>query len=107
MDLSHLKSLINAGEPVTKQAIEEFLHNTEKYALKRIAMVPSFGMAECATCFTYFDWSPNVPAYYMIHSTEFVNLGKPMPGTAMRIVNREGEVVLEGSLGELEIKGKL
>jgi len=55
IDLSAVKSLINAGEMVTPGTIRSFLRATVPFGLREAAVQPSFGMAETATCFTYHN----------------------------------------------------
>jgi len=109
IDLSHVKNLINAGEMVTRKSIEDFITFTNQFGLNRTVVTTSFGMAECATCMTYYNWPSkklnNSLSFLKFNSTEFVNLGKPMPGVSIRIVDKDKKIVTEGILGQLEIKG--
>lgn len=46
LDLSSLKHMFNAAEPITELAINRFLEVTEKYGVKPSAMKPGYGLAE-------------------------------------------------------------
>lgn len=46
IDLSSLRHMFNAAEPVTSMAIDKFLKATEKYGVKPEAMKPGYGLAE-------------------------------------------------------------
>ena len=107
IELSTLKSLINAGEMVTPGTIRSFLQATVPMGLKESTVQPSFGMAETATCFTYHNtvglksksWTHQYGDY------EFVNLGPPMQGVAIRVTDEMGCELPDGEIGELEICG--
>ena len=107
IELSTLKSLINAGEMVTPGTIRSFLQATLPMGLKESTVQPSFGMAETATCFTYHNtvglksksWTHQYGDY------EFVNLGPPMEGVAIRVTDEVGCELPDGEIGELEVCG--
>ena len=109
IELSTLKSLINAGEMVTPGTIRSFLQATLPMGLKESAVQPSFGMAETATLFTYHNtvglksksWTHQYGDY------EFVNLGPPMQGVAIRVTDEVGCELHDGEIGELEICGEV
>lgn len=46
LDLSSLRHMFNAAEPVTEMAINRFLEVTSKYGVKAESMKPGYGLAE-------------------------------------------------------------
>ena len=52
LDLSCVKTWVNAGEQVTRQAQERFIAAARTCGVQPSSLVPSFGMAEACTCFT-------------------------------------------------------
>jgi amino acid adenylation domain-containing protein len=76
-------------------------------------MQPAFGMAECCTCITYrqqFDAAtPNIFTLEDSRAQQkpraFVDLGAPMPGVAIRIVDASNNLLPEGVIGRFQMKG--
>lgn len=121
-DLSSVKFFMNAGEQVTTPVVSEFLRATEPFGVRETAMQPAFGMAEVCTCMTYTnDFSvENTPSRFLKSSLndilveadadesgtiDFIDLGPPMPGVAIRITDSENKIVSEGKVGRFQIKG--
>ncbi len=121
-DLSSVKFFMNAGEQVTGPVVGEFLKAVEKCGVPQTAIQPAFGMAEVCTCMTYTnDFSMKcTPRRFTKSSlgttldevrsgndqtTEFVDLGGPMPGVAIRITDTKNQVVTERVIGRFQIKG--
>ena len=52
-DLSGVKTWLNAGEQVTGPTIERFVTAAARFGVELSSHVPSFGMAEACTCFTW------------------------------------------------------
>ncbi|MEA5560868.1 SDR family NAD(P)-dependent oxidoreductase [Planktothrix agardhii] len=122
-DLSCVKFLLTAGEIISVDAIKTFLQNLVRYNLPATAIRPAFGMAELGSGITYFI--PNQSEVFRIHcldkaclsgtikqventdinSNSFVNLGEPIPGVKIRIVDEENNVLPEESIGHLQVKG--
>ncbi|MBD2043729.1 SDR family NAD(P)-dependent oxidoreductase [Microcoleus sp. FACHB-672] len=103
-DLSSVRSILNTAEPIAVQTAKKFLELLAPYGLEATAMQSSWGMAETASSVTVYD-------RYLIDSTpnqqsaSFADLGSPIPGTSLRIINAQNEVVEEGTIGNLQIKG--
>ncbi|MBA4146609.1 MAG: AMP-binding protein [Verrucomicrobia bacterium] len=121
-DLSSVKFFMNAGEQVTGPVVQEFLRAVQTFGVNETAMQPAFGMAEACTCMTYTnDFSMACsPRRFSKHSlgatleevrdgkepaAEFVDLGAPVPGVAIRITNAKNEVMPERVIGRFQIKG--
>lgn len=121
-DLSSMKFFMNAGEQVTLPVIREFLELVAPFGVSPQAMQPAFGMAEVCTCMTYqnqFDYESGV--HRIVKSSlgsqlkqasgneaeaiEFIDLGRPVPGVQIRITDQDNQLVAEGVVGRLQIKG--
>lgn len=101
-DLSAVRVLINAGEMVVAEQVGDFLTTLAPYGLREDCVVPAWGMSETCSVTT-------VSAALTLadcQSVGPVNLGSPVPGLVLRIVDKEGNVVLEGEDGELEVSGE-
>lgn len=120
LDLSCVKILMNAGEQVLAPVVKAFHAGCATFGLKQNAVQPAFGMAEACTCMTYNNESDHLlsvhfnntldptvcdiaPAEQATHG--FVDLGSVVPGVEIRITNDRNELVKEGVIGRLQIRG--
>lgn len=124
-DLSCVRSLLTAGEAVSSNAVEEFIQNLSPYGFPKTAVRPAFGMAEMGSGITYFQPTPEQPilrhvvdkasltGYVPIRRVDidhpncsvFTDLGPVIPGVAIRIVDAQGTVLPEETVGALQVKG--
>lgn len=121
-DLGSLKSLMNAGEQVTPAVSREFLGATAPFGVTPEVLQPAFGMAEACTCMTYetgFDPDGSVVRVAKAslggrlraaaagdpEAVDFVRLGAPMPGVAIRIADEHGRQLPEDVIGRFQIRG--
>ncbi len=119
-DLSCVKTLLNAGEQVLAPVVRAFTAALQPYGLHADAVQPSFGMAEACTCMTFNNESSEllsvhyrttddanildvVPAQQSEHS--FVDLGATMPGVEVRITDSNNQLVKEGVIGRMQLRG--
>ncbi|KAF9244493.1 atromentin synthetase [Melanogaster broomeanus] len=107
-DLSSLKRINSGGEAVvssTARAFTSTLKNLAKDGNASFVISAGFGMTEtCAGCiYDPIDVSVTPPAY------EFLELGSPITGCEMRIVNPEDGVTPrpDGESGELQVRGPM
>ncbi|MCR9192227.1 MAG: amino acid adenylation domain-containing protein [Gammaproteobacteria bacterium] len=125
-DISCIRYFMNAGEQVTPQVMRSFASFLQKHHIPAHTIQPAFGMAEVATCMTYnnqFHPSESILKFKRSsfkntvdsntkdtkHSAdiEFVNLGAPIAGCSIRIVDTNQTVLPELMIGELQIKGDM
>ncbi|MBC8012156.1 MAG: AMP-binding protein, partial [Burkholderiales bacterium] len=100
-DLSALAFVLNGGEAIVSRTARRFLRLLAPHGLPATAMRPSWGMSEtCSSVvfsrFTLADTTDDAP---------FVEVGRPIPGTQVRIVDGEDRLVPAGKIGRLQIKG--
>ena len=122
-DLSCVNGMLTAGESVSPMVIQPFLTELASFGLPATAIRPAFGMAELGSGITYQVATKDRPLKF--HSVQrqltpagadpaspdaanartFTSLGPPIPGVGIRIVNDEQEVVLENTVGHLQVRG--
>lgn len=100
-DLASLRMLVNAGELVVPTTAARVVEMLARHGLPNRALVPAFGMSETASGIT---WSNGFDAEREENAPE-VDLGPPIPGARLRIVDAEGNVLPEGTTGRLEVAG--
>ncbi|NEP40647.1 MAG: AMP-binding protein, partial [Okeania sp. SIO2H7] len=101
-NLSSMKFLVNAGEAIVTKTARNFLQLLNSYGLSTTAIHPAFGM--CETC-SGITWSNSFSLESSSDEDKFVELGQPIAGTCLRIVDGNQQVVGEGVVGFLQVKG--
>lgn len=123
-DLSSLTNICNAGEAVVARTARRFLELLAPHGLPAAAMVPCWGMSETSSGVTYTHLHRDdpgagtialVPASLDGHLRELpagtpgavvvTEVGAPIPGVALRIVDPSGAVLPEGRVGRLHVSG--
>jgi amino acid adenylation domain-containing protein len=99
-DLCSMRFILNAGEAIVARTAQRFLDLLHPHGLPSTAMRPAWGMSETSSAVTF--------SLYLKDSTEeaaLVEVGRPIPGVSIRIVDSRNQVVLEGTVGRLQVKG--
>ena len=123
-DLSTLANICNAGEAVVPRTARRFLELLTPHALPADAMVPCWGMSETASGVTYSRMHADDPAAGTVAldpasletdlmelpagasgSITVTEVGAPIAGVGLRIVDGEGTVLPEGRVGRLHACG--
>jgi acyl carrier protein len=124
LDLSSWRLAFNGAEPVSPETLEEFAARFEKYGLRRAALTPVYGLAECTVglAFPPLNRGPKIDR---VDRATFVNTGRaeavsddnatdalrfvacghPIPGHQIRIVDSAGREVPERHEGRLQFNG--
>jgi acyl-CoA synthetase (AMP-forming)/AMP-acid ligase II/thioesterase domain-containing protein/acyl carrier protein/NADP-dependent 3-hydroxy acid dehydrogenase YdfG len=102
-DLTSIKSFLNTAEPIVPQTAQRLLQLLKPHGLAETAMHSSWGMAETSSGVTH-------SAQYLSDSSieredSFAELGLPIPGIALRIVDEQDRVMPEQTIGYLQVKG--
>ena len=122
-DLSCVKFLLNAGEMVTYKVMQSCWEKLERYGLKKNTLRTAFGMAEFGSGITYSLPDENALKVHIIDTIRqekvyitddnlaenqamFMDLGKPIPGITLRIVDDRNQVLASGKIGHLQVKGE-
>jgi acyl-CoA synthetase (AMP-forming)/AMP-acid ligase II/NAD(P)-dependent dehydrogenase (short-subunit alcohol dehydrogenase family) len=102
MDLSSVHSILNGAEAIVARTARRFMTLLAPHGLRASAMKPAWGMSETSSGVTYGD---RFSLATVSDDDPFVEVGRPIPGVAIRIVDGDGAVVTEGAVGRLQISG--
>jgi acyl-CoA synthetase (AMP-forming)/AMP-acid ligase II len=97
-DLSAMRFLVNAGESINPAFVRLFSQRLRERGLRENAVRPAFGMSETCSGIT---WSAGLGVVGRCH----VDLGAPIPGAELRVVSGDGQVLGEGEVGRLHLRG--
>lgn len=123
LDLSSWRIAFNGAEPVSPDTLERFHERFARYGLRREALAPVYGLAECALglAFPPLDRGPRIDCvqrdvFMRTHHAQpaapddanalrFVSSGQPLPGYQVRIVDDTDTLLAERQEGRLEFAG--
>jgi acyl-CoA synthetase (AMP-forming)/AMP-acid ligase II/NAD(P)-dependent dehydrogenase (short-subunit alcohol dehydrogenase family)/acyl carrier protein len=101
-DLSCLRYLLNGAEAIVPRTARRFLEILAPYGLPPTAMWPVWGMSETSSGTIYSE------TFRLESSSDedpFVEVGRPIPGFSIRIVDDKEQPTVEGTTGSLQVKG--
>jgi acyl-CoA synthetase (AMP-forming)/AMP-acid ligase II len=101
-DLSSVRYVLNGAEPIAARTARRFLQLLEPHGLPATAMRPAWGMAETSSGVTY---SNRFSLATTRDDDRFVEVGAPIPGVALRVVDEQDRGLPEGTVGRLQVKG--
>ena len=101
-DLSSMKFFLNGAEAIVAKTARRFLQLLAPHGLAPEAMCPSWGMAEVSSGVTF---AHNFALSSTTDDDLFVEVGSPIPGVDLQIVDDRNQVVAEGEIGALQVKG--
>lgn len=101
IDLSGVKTIVCGAEPIDAELVRKFTTTLEECQLKPDAFQAAYGMAEGTLMATS---KPGGLATITVSGREFVNVGKPIPGAALRIVDERDREVTAGCEGHIQIQ---
>jgi acyl-CoA synthetase (AMP-forming)/AMP-acid ligase II len=122
VDLTSLRALINAGEPISDENHQAFVERFKGYGLRASALATAYGMAENTLAVTQggitaplkvieVDWDlfsrtgRAVPAGPETQKRRrLVSSGTLLPNNEVRIVGDSGDPVDDGCLGEIWVR---
>lgn len=102
-DLSGVKSVLSVAEAIVPKTAKRFLDLLAPHGLSSQAMHSAWGMTETCAGVTFSH-------RYLLDLSDdqtFVEVGAPIPGFKMRIVDDREQVVTEGTIGRLQIYGSM
>jgi acyl-CoA synthetase (AMP-forming)/AMP-acid ligase II/NAD(P)-dependent dehydrogenase (short-subunit alcohol dehydrogenase family)/acyl carrier protein len=101
-DLSCLRYLLNGAEAIVPRTARRFLEVLAPYGLPPTAMWPAWGMSETSSGTIYSET-------FRLESSSnedlYVEVGRPIPGFSIRIVDDKEQPIAEGTTGSLQVKG--
>lgn len=100
-DLSCLRWMGNGAEAVVGKTTRRFLQLLAPHGLGEVVS-PGYGMSETGSGIVH---SHNFSLQTTSDQDAFVEVGTPIPGVALRIVNEANQVVPEGTIGRLQVQG--
>ncbi len=100
LDLSTVKFILNGGEAITFTSCDQFLNMLAPKGLPYSAMMPSWGMTETSSGVLFSN------RFGQIIYNNSVSVGVPVPGTKMKIVDENMNIVPRGEIGELYAGGR-
>jgi len=123
-DLSSIRLVFNGAEPISVELAEEFLDKLAPYGLRRSAMFPVYGLAE-ASLAVAFPLPGSTYRYITVDrrslgvgsaarmvepgdptALKLMCEGKPIPFTAVKLVDDAGAEVPAGTVGHLLMRGE-
>lgn len=123
MDLSCVRVILNGAEPISTRLCDEFLERLAPYGLKRISMLPVYGLAEATLAVAFPKWGQDYRAVhvdrhklkvgdkvtYLAEDTadtlSFPIVGFEVPDMNIRIGDLEGNAFSEDTIGSILISG--
>jgi fatty acid CoA ligase FadD32 len=123
VDLSHVEGIINGAEAVSLQSVDRFDEVFGPYGFRRVAMRPSYGLAEATVLVTtpqtddrprpgifdreqLADGTATTVAEDAPTALPIMSVGEPGPSEVITLVDpTSGEERPEGAVGELWIHG--
>ncbi|MEU5863705.1 amino acid adenylation domain-containing protein [Nonomuraea sp. NPDC047529] len=121
-DLRHVRTIVSGGEQITVRAVDDLLDALAPYGLPRDCFVPAWGMTETCTGITFGRYgepggvhrlrssslhgrvAPAGPEVPHEECASYVALGRPAPGSAIRIVDDRQRLLTEGEIGHLQVR---
>ncbi len=103
-DLSCVKSLLSVAEPIVPRTAQKFADTLSQHGFKPTVMQAAWGMSETGAAVVFsHDYLQRLPS----PDHPFVEVGKPTPNFSLRLIDPQGNVVPEGVVGLLQIKGPM
>lgn len=122
-DLSSVRLIFNGAEPISVELCDEFMQRMAPYGLPPTAMFPVYGLAEATLAMTFpvagsrytprrFDrhrLNPGAEAGLAgdgdVNPLVLMNVGRPLPGSDVRIAATDGAPLTDGAVGRILIRG--
>ncbi len=123
LDLSSWRCALNGSEPVSASTMERFARRFERYGFDACAMMPVYGLAECAVALSFPPATREVlvdhvrrdeieQAHRAVPAAEtdervlrFVSVGHPLPQHDVRLLDEHDREVADRVIGRLVFRG--
>jgi fatty-acyl-CoA synthase len=116
VDLSSWQMALNGAEQAVPDVMRAFARRFARWGFEERALTPVYGLSEAALAVTFGDLGrPFVSLRFdrdllggaglareSPDGREIASVGRPLPGTALRIVDANGRLLPEGSVGLVE-----
>lgn len=97
-DLGCVRVFMNGGEAINRNTADGFLRRMAPFGLRPGTMHPAWGMSETCSGVTYGVFDPG-------QQDDSVDVGRPIAGIALRIVDEQDALLPEGQCGRLQVRG--
>ncbi|MGK7939254.1 MAG: AMP-binding protein [Crocosphaera sp.] len=101
-DLSSLKTIALGSEKIVPQTCYSFMQTLQPLGLRSDVFRIGYGLSETGLIASGNQWKT---MGYSDRQEQFMEIGPPLPGCAIRIVNEENHLLNEGEVGEIQIRG--
>ncbi len=121
LDLSPVRCVVVGAEPISAAVWRSFVAHTRPARLDPAALRPVYGLAEATLAVTFppprevaaplmldraeLSRGRAVPTHPGPHAVELMDLGQPVTGCAVRIVDEHGRPLAEQRVGQIEVSG--
>ena len=119
VDLSAWLVALNGAEPVAPSVLRAFQDRFARWGFRPEALTPVYGLSEATLAVTFSslwdgfrserfdrdDLAADGRARSEPDGVELVSVGRPVPGTEIRIVDEDGGEVTAGQVGRVEVRG--
>ena len=123
LDLSAVRLIFNGAEPISVDLCDEFMDRMAPYGLRRNSMFPVYGLAEATLAVTFPEPGHAYAARHFDRhrltvgtvagvveagsrdALPLMSVGRPIPGTEVRIADDSRAVLADGMVGHLLIRG--
>ncbi|RZL41239.1 MAG: AMP-dependent synthetase, partial [Variovorax sp.] len=124
LDLSAVRLIFNGAEPISAALCRRFSQALAPHGLRAKTMFPVYGLAEASLAVSFPAPGAPLETVWLDRSAlrtgqavrraapasqegvEFVKLGRPVPGCAVRIVDGLGALLADGVTGHVSISGE-
>lgn len=123
-DLSSVRAIYNAAEPVSYLVCQNFFDAMSQYGLNRNTMYPCYGLAEATVAVTVPSVTEKLTRHTIdrnsmrigdtikpldpldLKSFTAVEVGHPLPGCEVRIIDNKLHLLDKNHIGHIEIRGR-
>lgn len=103
-DLSFVRSILSVAEPIVPKVAQEFAANLQRFGIGPEKLHAAWGMSETSAAVVFsHDFLSRLPS----PDYPFTEVGSPVPGLSIRIVDDTDRIVAEGDTGNVQIAGAM
>ncbi|MFD6756261.1 AMP-binding protein [Micromonospora gifhornensis] len=104
MDFSAWRAVIVGAERIQPALLTEFVRFAAPHGLRREALLPAYGLAEATLSVTGVPLDTGWRTA-TVGQGEVVGCGRPLAGAQVTVVDDDGRIVEDGTVGEIVVRG--